>query len=91
MIVAFNFVACNGFAVHRSPRIPDISHDERDEDRYDTHRLKREETRRAVVDGQRALHVREGRIVGRIIESGQQQERKHGQHGSAAAEPDAFA
>ena len=52
MVVAFDFLASDRFAVHRTPRIPDISHDERNEDRYDTHRFKREEARGAVVDGQ---------------------------------------
>ena len=91
MVVPAYLFAGDRFAVHGPPCVPDIGCDERDHQRDDAHHFEREFARRRVVNRQRRLHLRQRRVVGRVVPSGAQQQGQYRQHGARAAEPDGVA
>lgn len=89
--VVVQFLYREALLVDGAPGIDDVGQHERDEQRGERHDLEREEAGAAVGQRERALQVERGRIVGRVVVSGAEEEREHGHHGAHPGEPDAAA
>ena len=73
--------------VHRAPCVSDVSHHERDKQGYPEHDQQREIAGGAVPDGQGALQVDVGGVIGRIVETGQEEDPHDHQDGAGGGEP----
>ena len=88
VVVLPHRLAGDGFAGQSTPGVGDVGRDEGDEERDPGHRAEGEFARRRVADCQRRLHLRERRVVGRVVPSGQEQQGQHREHRACTAEPD---
>lgn len=85
------FLYREALLVDGAPSIDDVRQHERDEQRGERHDLERKEAGAAVGQRERALQVERGRIVGRVVVAGAEEEREHGHDGAHAGEPNAAA
>ena len=79
----------NGGGLQGAPGPDDVGEDEGDEEGDDGHGAHGEETGTAVGEGEGALEVGVGRVVGGIVEACAEEEGEHGEQGAGACEPDA--
>ena len=88
-MVLLNLLFRQFLAVDGAPGVDDVGQDEGDEQRHPEHGAQRELAGAGVLDGQRRLQVGRGRIVGRAVPGGAEQQRQNGEYGADAGIPDA--
>ena len=84
-----SFLGGDGGGLQGAPGPDDVGEDEGDEEGDDGHGAHGEETGAAVGEGEGALEVGVGGVVGGIVEACAEEEGEHGEHGTGACEPDA--
>ena len=74
--------------VYRPPREEDVGEDEGDEEGDVAHHLEREGAGAAVLYRERTLQVGQRGIIGRVVQSGAEQQGGDGQHRTGSGKPD---
>lgn len=74
MLRLFQLVRGDPVLVHRPPRVGDVGNHEWNEKRYIGHHSQREIAGGTVPDGEGTLEVRAGRIIGRVVEPGHEED-----------------
>ena len=87
MLVA-HLAAIDAPKVDGPPRKEDVGEDEGDEEGDVTHHLEREGAGAAVLYRERALQVGQRRIIGRVVQSGAEQQGGNSQHRTGSGKPD---
>ena len=90
MSLPFHLFGRDFLQVQRTPGIADVGEDEGDENGDVAHDFEGEEARRAVFKCQGALQVGNGRVIGRVVPAGAEQEGGDRQDGACPGKPDAL-